>query len=66
MQYSFHGKKECVINFTFVVVCYYLIFFKYASLCSLIKLANILRKLHKLLNISRSKGAATFLKGSIK
>ena len=35
------GKKESVIYFTFVVVCY---FFKYALLCNLIKLVNILRK----------------------
>ena len=37
-------KNESVIYFTFVVVCYYLNFFKNASLRSLIKLVNILRK----------------------
>ena len=38
------GKKENFIYFTFVVVCYYSIFLKYALLYSLIKLVNILRK----------------------
>ena len=39
MEYSIHGKKkESVIYFTFVVVCYYWICFKYESLCNLIKL----------------------------
>ena len=37
-------KKEIAIYFTFVVVCYYLICFKYVSLWNLIKFVNILRK----------------------
>ena len=41
---QFTGKKESVIYFTFFVVCYFFISFKYALLCNLIKLVNILRK----------------------
>ena len=41
---QFIGKKESVIEFTFVVLFYYYISFKYASLCNLIKLEDILRK----------------------
>ena len=38
------GKKESVIYFTFVVVCYYLNCFKYTSLRNLIELVNNLHK----------------------
>ena len=44
-QYNVHfmGKKESAIHFTFVVVLWF-DFFKYAFLCNLITLVNILRK----------------------
>ena len=41
---QFIGRKESVIYFTFVVVCYYWICFKYVSLCNVIKLVTILIK----------------------
>ena len=44
MQHSFHGKKGKCYLFHFCCCVLLIDFLKYASLCNLIKLVNILRK----------------------
>ena len=43
MEYSIHREKKVKLSFISLLLCYYLICFKYASLCNLVKLVNILR-----------------------